>query len=312
MGSLDNFGVSVSNEEAFNQSNYSTGSGFKDWWRSFTGQTQNQISADQLNYQKMLQKMLFEREDNAVQRRATDLEAAGLSKTLAAGGSANAGQQVNPTGFEALAGAHDKKGQVLNKALAVKQSLQNIKSINLQQKQQREQIEFTRENTKNLISQRKKTEKESELLGGQKNLQELELMYAEAFNDRNLSILTSTENLKKLEEEKSALDIASKKLGITEQTQGLIIQQLNKEMLTKNLDMKDKELIAKQIAIDMARHDRDIYNLMPTLPTNTSGALGYATAVGADIQDRYNNITNSINEAGNRFENWLRKKLGKE
>ena len=48
-----------------------------------------------LNYQKNLQQQIFAREDNSVQRRANDLEAAGLSKTLAAGSSAGAGQVVN-------------------------------------------------------------------------------------------------------------------------------------------------------------------------------------------------------------------------
>jgi len=45
-------------------------------------------------YNRQLQERIFDREDNAVQRRAEDLEAAGLSKTLAAGGGANAGQAI--------------------------------------------------------------------------------------------------------------------------------------------------------------------------------------------------------------------------
>lgn len=48
-----------------------------------------------LNYQKSLQQQVFSREDNAVQRRASDLEKVGLSKTLAAGDSAGAGQVVS-------------------------------------------------------------------------------------------------------------------------------------------------------------------------------------------------------------------------
>ncbi len=48
-----------------------------------------------LNYQKDLQKQIFAREDNAVQRRAEDLQKAGLSKTLAAGDAAGAGAVVN-------------------------------------------------------------------------------------------------------------------------------------------------------------------------------------------------------------------------
>lgn len=47
-----------------------------------------------MQYDKGIQQQIFAREDNAVQRRAADLEAAGLSKTLAAGSSANAGVAV--------------------------------------------------------------------------------------------------------------------------------------------------------------------------------------------------------------------------
>ena len=47
-----------------------------------------------MEYDKGIQQQIFAREDNAVQRRAADLEAAGLSKTLAAGSAANAGVSV--------------------------------------------------------------------------------------------------------------------------------------------------------------------------------------------------------------------------
>lgn len=48
-----------------------------------------------LDYQKDLQQQVFAREDNAVTRRAQDLENAGLSKTLAAGSSAGAGSVIS-------------------------------------------------------------------------------------------------------------------------------------------------------------------------------------------------------------------------
>jgi len=47
-----------------------------------------------MEYDKGIQQQIFAREDNAVQRRVADLEAAGLSKTLAAGSAANAGVSV--------------------------------------------------------------------------------------------------------------------------------------------------------------------------------------------------------------------------
>lgn len=53
------------------------------------------LQKENLAYQKDLQKQLFEREDNAVQRRVNDLIKAGLSPTLAAGSSAGAGSIVS-------------------------------------------------------------------------------------------------------------------------------------------------------------------------------------------------------------------------
>lgn len=48
-----------------------------------------------LDYQKNLQRQIFEREDNAVSRRAADLKNAGLSKTLAAGDAAGSGTAIS-------------------------------------------------------------------------------------------------------------------------------------------------------------------------------------------------------------------------
>ncbi len=54
-------------------------------------------------YQKNLQQQIFGREDNAVQRRAADLEKAGLSKTLAAGDGAGAGTAISTSPFSGSA-----------------------------------------------------------------------------------------------------------------------------------------------------------------------------------------------------------------
>lgn len=56
-----------------------------------TNRTNRDIASANLDYQREYNEQIFAREDNAVQRRAADLEAAGLSKTLAAGSPAGAG-----------------------------------------------------------------------------------------------------------------------------------------------------------------------------------------------------------------------------
>lgn len=52
------------------------------------------LQAQTLDWQKGIQERIFEREDTAVQRRKRDLEAAGLSPTLAAGSAASSGPAI--------------------------------------------------------------------------------------------------------------------------------------------------------------------------------------------------------------------------
>lgn len=60
-----------------------------------------------LAWQKKAQGITWQREDNAVQRRAADMEKAGLSKTLAAGGAAQASAPISTTAPQIdLSGIH--------------------------------------------------------------------------------------------------------------------------------------------------------------------------------------------------------------
>lgn len=87
---------------------------------------------DTLAYQKALQKQLFEREDNAVQRRAADLEAAGLSKTLAAGSAAGAGEYVPITTPQNK--FRSDLSSVVGNMYSVAQTAEDLKTKELQNK----------------------------------------------------------------------------------------------------------------------------------------------------------------------------------
>ena len=85
LGSLISSGANV-------LSAYSTYKGVQDNIK--TNELNFQLQKDNLAYQKDLQKLIFAREDNSVQRRISDLRKAGLSPTLAAGSSAGAGEVI--------------------------------------------------------------------------------------------------------------------------------------------------------------------------------------------------------------------------
>ena len=101
------------------------------------------LQKDNLAYQKDLQNTIFEREDNAVQRRVADLKAAGLSPTLAAGSSAGAGSVVSTS-------APQRKNNL--EALS---SLASVKTLLAQQQRAqteadiaRQQLEMSKEQLK--------------------------------------------------------------------------------------------------------------------------------------------------------------------
>ena len=80
------------------------------------------------NYQRNLQADIFGREDDAVQRRVKDLEAAGLNKNLAAGSAAQAGGVVSRSTTNDL-----NIGSLLDSVVAKNQiKMQQIETANKQ------------------------------------------------------------------------------------------------------------------------------------------------------------------------------------
>ncbi len=101
-------------------------------------QFQKDSYLNNFNYQKALQQQIFAREDNAIQRRASDLQAAGLSKTLAAGSGAGAGSVVSTSPFSgsfdgsAFSGKAPERSAVdlLSTALSFAEASASLKKTN--------------------------------------------------------------------------------------------------------------------------------------------------------------------------------------
>lgn len=98
-----------------------------------------ELQKENLEYQKSLQKTMFRREDNAVTRRAADMERAGFSKTLAAGNAASAGPVINtaPPRVEMpqLPDTAMQMYQLLRGKYDISQAQEQLKLTQLQQEQ---------------------------------------------------------------------------------------------------------------------------------------------------------------------------------
>lgn len=215
-------------------------------WNAITGQQTAEdnlnLQKEQFEYQKSLQQTMFSREDNAVQRRAADLEAAGLSKTLAAGGAAQAGPVVSTQapqkGKEGLEGIGNLSNS-LTAALAQIATTTDISKTRADAALSAAQAEKIKAET---VAQT-----ENNLWIKDFNSQKYLLGDAQIANTEKDTVNKYLDSLVKqfnislqdIEKEKALLSAQAARLGV---------------------DSQSLDIAAKQIAIDKARYNYQWYN----------------------------------------------------
>lgn len=197
-------------------------------------QFQKDSYLNNFNYQKNLQQQLFSREDNAIQRRALDMEKAGLSKTLAAGDGAGAGSVVSTSPFTG-----NFNGSPFTGSSPV-QSPVDLISAALSFGKAQAEIRKTNAETENLLKDGAK--KDSEVL-----FTEAQTAYTKArtaVETKNYEMLDLTAEQIKTSNEKTRKDMALIDTQIKSLEQGMDI----KDWEFKNLFPQDLLMKMEQVA----------------------------------------------------------------
>ncbi len=222
---------------------------------NYSAQMQN------LNYQKDLQKQIFAREDNAVQRRAADLEKAGLSKTLAAGDAAGAGQVVNTKAPQTSVVDDVLRG------MSVSQMQANVK--------------HTQAQTENLLMQNKQIDSNIALQDAQRNYTMVKMSMEQGLLD--MLPITKQQRLASLELTKTQIRqldevILSSQLGRqidTYKYHNILPRQAEQEALNIGLLRKQGAKLDADIAYRNLEADLLAYNITSAMYLSQINEMDY-------------------------------------
>lgn len=226
-----------------------------------------------LDWMKTAQQTTWDREDNATQRRAADLQAAGLSKTLAAGGAAASASPVHlsspvidsPRGVPQVSPMGIPPGQKTD------ETVRAAISMGLNFAQSKADIDLTQRQAEKIAEEKKGVEIENLFKSDQ----------TKAYLQQTLlsNILTGNS----IDEKK--LDVQLKRVGITTAEVEQRIKKIDATVKEKfGMSDADVSLAAKQQALDNAKLDQATrsYNLGKSQDyglRTTDGLTGPETAL---------------------------------
>lgn len=253
-------------------------------WANYKSEQENQ------QYLRWAQQQTWQREDTATQRRAEDLEAAGLSKTLAAGSAASTSAPIKTeapqfrTEIQANAIA-----RAMEMAQAQKQLLYEQKKIEQTEEQNKLlKLQQRKESLNNLYLEQANPEKVKKMQ--YENILSYETLSAriEAIKAESETSVTQA-RIAQINEQLKRLDVTSAELAIARKKVENVIAEKRREAAGYNLTILQQEMLIKSVAIDMARlrYQELDYNL------GLYQMLGLPTGITPDKFIQYGGVAGS-------------------
>lgn len=220
-------------------------------------------------YQKDMQQEAWNREDTAVQRRMADLQAAGLSKTLAAGQGASSSAPMRLDAPQISDGIAEAIPKAVSTAAAVTQMMR-----------QKADIAKTQADIKNVEAQTSKAQAETEFMKSNNPQRiasaDLDLQTKTRTLDNVVKSLDLDVQRKGFEQTQQDLTRRLNQAKVSDAEWGNTLQLLKKNALVQGMDRVKQEMVAKDLTIEFQKlmNEQSRYNIDwykgVGLPTNNS------------------------------------------
>lgn len=222
------------------------------------------LQKDTFDWQKEMQGRTWEREDNAVQRRASDLENAGLSKTLAAGSAASASGPIQLQTPEMR-----QENPYKTQAEGLRRSSESIAGA-MNAIQMSANINQTQKATELMDAQKNKTDAETAFMNDINPLRTDAQRIQNSINEkvdyykRQQEMAQLNQRWSDSERQISQTQLNNQRreiewYGIQRAELEVIRQQIENDTAELNLSNREIDYLRNQVALDLARHNLGVY-----------------------------------------------------